>query len=303
MTAKKKVTNPLEKGKTRWGYFFILPGIIGFLLFYLGPMLFSMFVSTKDWNIITPMVDTGLNNYKTAFADPLTWKSLVVTFYYTALTVPLITIFGFFIALLLNTKVKGISFFRTIFYLPSIIPIVATSAIWMFMYNPTYGLLNGILRSIGLPTMNFIYSKEGVIPSLAMMGVWSAGNAIVIYLAGLQGLSAQLYEAAKIDGAKSYQTFWRITVPLMTPIIFYNVIMTAIGCLQTFTQAFIMTNGGPANSSMFLSLLIYRNAFKFQRMGYAAALSWILFVFVGLFTLLVFKSSRKWVYYETGGDE
>lgn len=304
---KKSTTKPIsksiEKSQAKWGYFFIMPGIIGFLLFNLIPMIFSLFVSMTDWNIITPMKFVGFVNYKTAFSDPLTGKSLFVTAYYTLLTVPLITIISLLVAMLLNTKVKGISIFRTIFYIPSIVPAVASAAMWMFIYNPTYGLLNGVLRNLNLPTSNFIYSIQGVIPCLAIMAVWAAGNTVIVYLAGLQGISSELYEAAKIDGAKGRQIFKSITVPLITPIIFFNIITTTIGCLQTFTQSYIMTDGGPANSSLFFSLLIYRNAFKYGKMGYAAALSWILFVLVGLLTLLIFSSSKKWVYYESGGDK
>ncbi|WP_246240510.1 carbohydrate ABC transporter permease [Anaerocolumna sedimenticola] len=303
MNKNKPIKNNLVKSNLKWGYIFITPGIIGFLCFSLGPMLYSLYISTMDWNIITPMKFIGLKNYAEAFGDKLTWKSLKVTAYYTVLTVPLVVAVSFLVAMLLNMKVKLISLARTIFYIPSIVPVVASAAIWMYIYNPTYGLLNGILRNTGLPTQNFIYGPNSVIPCLAVMAVWGAGNTVIIYLAGLQGVSPQLYEAAKIDGAKGRQTFRHITIPLMTPIIFYNVVMTTIGCLQTFTQSYIMTDGGPADSSLFFSLLIYRNAFKFGRMGYAAALSWILFVIVGALTLVIFSTSNKWVYYETGGDK
>lgn len=300
---KKKKPGYLERSKTKWGYIFIAPGIIGFLCFSLFPMLYSLFLSTMEWNIISPMKFVGLRNYSILFHDSLTWKSLGVTALYTLITVPLVIVITFMIAMLLNSRVKGISIFRTIFYIPSIIPLVATSAIWMFIYNPTYGFLNGVLRALGLPAQKYIYSTTTVIPCLAVMAVWCAGNTVIIYLAGLQGVSRQLYEAAEIDGAGKLQNFIHITVPMMTPIIFYNMVMTVINCLQTFTQAYIMTDGGPANSSLFFSLLIYKNAFKYQKMGYAAALSWVLFVIVGILTLVLFSTSRKWVYYETGGDD
>lgn len=299
---KRKKSGYLERTRTKWGYFFIAPGIIGFLVFSLGPMLYSLFLSTMEWNIITPKKFVGLENYRQLFQNELTWKSLKVTAAYTAMTVPLVIVITFGIALLLNSKVKGISIFRTIFYIPSIIPLVATAAIWMFIYNPTYGFLNGILRALGLPAQKYIYSTSSVIPCLSVMAVWCAGNTVIIYLAGLQGVSRQLYDAARIDGAGRLQMFRHITVPMMTPIIFYNLVMTMINCLQTFTQAYIMTDGGPANSSLFFSLLIYRNAFTYQKMGYAAALSWVLFVIVGILTLVLFMTSGKWVFYEYGGD-
>ncbi|MCI9135367.1 MAG: sugar ABC transporter permease [Lachnospiraceae bacterium] len=265
-------------------------------------MLYSLFLSTMEWDIINPMKFVGIENYLNLLQDDLTWKSLRVTFWYTILSVPLIVIVDFLIAMLLNTKVKGISVFRTIFYIPSIIPLVATCAVWMFIYNPTYGLLNGVLRAFHLPVMQFLDRPSTVVPSLAMIALWCSGNTVIIYLAGLQSVSRQLYEAAQMDGAGKLKCLIHITIPMMTPIIFYNVVMAIINSLQTFTQAYIMTEGGPANSSMFLSLMIYNNAFRYRRMGYAAALSWILFVIVGILTAALFASSRKWVFYETKGD-
>ncbi len=299
---KKKKMSALEKRRTKWGYFFIAPGIIGFLAFSLGPMLYSLFLSTMEWNIITPMKFVGLQNYSELFHNELTWKSLRVTFLYSVISVPLIVVVDFLIAVLLNTKVKGISIFRAIFYIPSIIPLVATCAIWMFIYNPTFGFINGILRMLHLPIMHFLDTPRTVVPSLALIALWCSGNTVVIYLSGLQSVPSHLYEAAKIDGASRLSCFRNITIPLMTPIIFYNIVMAVINCLQTFTQAYIMTEGGPANASMFLSLMIYQNAFRYSRMGYAAAVSWMLFVIVGILTAALFASSRKWVYYETGGN-
>ena len=292
----------IEKKRTRGGYFFIAPGIIGFLVFSLGPMLYSLMLSFTEWNIITPMKYIGLANYKDLFHNDLILKSLKATFYYTLLSVPLIVIVDFMIAVLLNTKVRGISIFRAIFYIPSIIPLVATCAIWMFIYNPTFGLINGALRAFHLPVMKFLDNPATVVRSLAIIALWCSGNTVIIYLSGLQSVPGHLYEAARIDGVGHIKCFFNITVPMMTPIIFYNIVMAVINSLQTFTQAYIMTDGGPANASMFLSLLIYKNGFKYQRMGYAAAISWMLFVIVGILTLVLFATSRKWVYYETGGE-
>jgi multiple sugar transport system permease protein len=179
------------------------------------------------------------------------------------------------------------------------VPVVASSAIWMYIFDPMFGLLNSIIRAVGLPPQSFIYSREGVIPGLAIMAVWGAGNTVVIYLAGLQGISRQLYEAADLDGANSFQRFFNITVPLMTPIIFFNMIMAMINAMQTFTQAYIMTSGGPNNASLFYSLLLYRTAFSLQRMGYASAMSWILFIIIAFLTFFVFRSSDRWVFYES----
>lgn len=289
-----------EKTQLKWGYFFIAPAIIGLICFHFGPMLFSMWLSFTKWDVITPQEFIGWKNYTNLFQDPLVIKSLQVTVYYSLLSVPLVTCVPLLIAMLLNTKVKGLSVFRTIFYIPSIVPAVASAAIWMYIYNPMYGLLNSIIKAFGGHSHNFIHSPKEVIPSLAVMAVWAAGNTAVIYLAGLQGVSRQLYEAAEIDGAGAFAKFKNITIPMMTPIIFYNFVMAIIGSMQTFTQSYIMTEGGPANASLFYALLVYRTAFKQSQMGYSAAMSWILFIIIAILTAVVFKTSDKWVVYENG---
>ena len=271
-----------EKTQLKWGYFFIAPVIIGLLCFNFGPMLFSMWISFTRWDVITPQQYIGVENYINLFRDPLVIKALQVTFSYSLLSVPLVTCIPLLIAMLLNTKVKGLS------------------AIWMYIYNPMYGLLNSIIKAFGGRTHNFIFSPQEVIPSLAVMAVWAAGNTVVIYLAGLQGVSRQLYEAAEIDGAGAFARFRNITIPMMTPIIFYNFVMAIIGSMQTFTQSYIMTEGGPSNASLFYSLLVYRTAFKQSQMGYSAAMSWILFIIIAALTAVVFKTSDKWVIYENG---
>lgn len=296
----KKKMNLKEKSQLKWGYFFIAPAIIGLICFSFGPMLFSLGISFTKWDVITAKEFVGLDNYKALFHDPLFFKSLKVTLYYTLLSVPLITCIPLLTAMLLNTKIKGISIFRAIFYVPSIVPIVASAAVWMYIYNPMYGLLNSILKALGLHTHNSIFSETGAVPSLAVMALWAAGNTVVIYLAGLQGVSRQLYEAAEIDGAGAIARFFHITVPMMTPIIFYNFVMAIINSMQIFTQAYIMTDGGPANATFFYSLMVYRTAFKQSRMGYSAAMSWIFFIIIAVLTLLVFKSQKKWVVYENG---
>ena len=282
------------------GLLFIGPGIIGLICFSFGPMLFSLGISFTSWDVISAKEFVGLENYKNLFQDPLFFKSLKVTLYYTLLSVPLITCIPLLIAVLLNSKVKGISVFRAIFYVPSIVPIVASAAVWMYIYNPMYGLLNSILKALGMHSQNFIFSETGAVPSLAVMALWGAGNTVVIYLAGLQGVSRQLYEAAEIDGAGTLSRFMNITVPMMTPIIFYNFVMAIINSMQIFTQAYIMTDGGPANATLFYSLMVYRTAFKQSRMGYSAAMSWVFFVIIAVLTLIVFKSQKKWVVYENG---
>lgn len=296
----KKKMSAREKSQLKWGYFFIAPAIIGLICFSIGPMLFSMGISFTRWDVITAKEFIGLHNYIDLLKDPLVLKSIEVTLYYTLLSVPLVVCIPLLIALLLNTRVKGISVFRAIFYLPSIVPVVASAAVWMYIYNPMYGLINSILKSLGFHSQNFLFSSKGVIPSLAVMAVWAAGNTVIIYLAGLQGVSRQLYEAAEIDGAGAFTKFVHITIPMMTPIIFYNFVMAIINSMQTFTQSYIMTDGGPNNASLFYSLLVYRTAFKQSKMGYSASMSWVLFVIIAVLTYIVFRSQKKWVVYENG---
>ena len=290
------------RNQTKWGYFFIAPCIIGLMVFSFGPMLFSIIISFTEWNMISPPTFVGFSNYINLFRDPLVARSLQVTAYYTVLAVPLITIVHFFSAMLLTSGIKGISVFRTIFYIPSIVPMVASSALWLLIYNPMFGLLNSVLRAVGLPPQAFLSSPTGVVPALSFMAVWAAGNTMIIYLAGLQNVPAQLYEACEIDGGGSIRRFRHITLPLMTPIIFYNMVMAIIATMQTFTQVYIMTAGGPNNASLFFSLHLYRTAFRFGQMGYAAAMSWILFLIIAILTLIVFKTSGKWVFYEHKAD-
>ena len=289
----------LEKSNLKWGYFFIMPAILGILIFIFGPMLFSIFVSFTSWDMLSPMEWQGLENYRTMFTvDPLYWKSLRVTFYFTLLNVPAVNIFGLILASLLNTKVRGRSLFRTAFYVPSIVPIVANSALWIFMYNPTNGLLNNFIGLFGMEPQKWIGDEKLVIPSLVLMSAWGAGSTMVIYLAGLQGVSAQLYEAADIDGGNALTKFFHITLPILSPIVFFNVVTCLIGSLQVFTQGYVMTQGGPNNGSLFYVLLLYRSAFTNNQMGYACAMAWVLFLFIALLTVCVFKSSSLWVFYE-----
>lgn len=289
-----------QRKQNRWGYLFIAPAIIGLVCFSLGPMLFSLGISFFQWDIITPPVFAGLENYREVFSDPLVKKSLSVTLIYTLITVPLITAVPLLEALLLNVKVRGIAVFRTCFYIPSIVPMAANSAIWMYLYNPMFGPLNQILKTLNLPQGKFLYSMDSVLPCLAVMAVWFSGNTMIIYLARLKELPGEIYEAAALDGAGSWTKFRNLTVPLMTPVIFYNLVMAVIGTMQTFTQVYIMTEGGPANSSLLYAMLIYRNAFKQSKMGYSAAMSWVLFLLMGLITLILFKTSKYWVYEESG---
>ncbi|MGJ4851289.1 carbohydrate ABC transporter permease [Bacillota bacterium Meth-B3] len=289
----------------RWGFLFIAPALIGLLVFYVGPMLFSLVIGFFEWDMIREPAFVGAANYMNMFTqvNSLVPQALRVTLSYSFLTVPLITCVSLFLAVLLNTKVRCMSLFRTIFYIPSIVPAVANAALWMFLCNPMFGLLNTVLKACGLPPSNWIYDANAVIPTLSLMAVWGSGNTVIIYLAGLQGISRSLYESVEIDGGNALHKFKNVTVPMISPVIFYNMIMAIINCMQTFTQAYIMTDGGPSNASLFYVLLLYRTAFNNQQMGYASAMAWILFILVALLTMMAFKLSGKWVFYEGGSGQ
>lgn len=289
------------KIEERFFYLFISPWLIGFLLFSIGPIIASLFFSFSTYDVITPPRWTGLANYQGLLKDDLFWQALKVTTYYSVGSVVLGIAASLAIALLLNRNIRGVALFRTIFYLPSVISGVAVSLLWMWIFNPDFGILNYLLwKLFRIHGPAWIMSETWVIPSLIIMSLWSVGGSIVIYLARLQGIPTELYEAAEIDGAGPVSKLTRITIPLMTPVIFFNLIMGIIGSFQVFTQAYVMTGGGPHYASLFYVLYLYRNAFKYFRMGYASALAWVLFLLLLALTLLVFKTSSRWVYYETG---
>ncbi|WP_399538673.1 carbohydrate ABC transporter permease [uncultured Paenibacillus sp.] len=300
--SRKTRLSGIARMERKWGVLFALPAMLGFIIFVAGPMIASLIFSMTDWSIGSDMKFTGLENYRTMAAeDPLFSKSLFVTLYYTIGSVPLGIMAAFLIAMLLNQKVKGLAIFRTVYYLPVLVPSIANSMLWLWLFNPDFGLFNSMLRSVGLPGSQWIYSETAAIPSLILMSTWGVGNAAVIFLAGLQGVPGHLYEAVEVDGGGALRKFWHVTLPSMTPTIFFNVIMGMIGTLQVFDQAYVMTNGGPNNATLFYIFYLYRKAFSEAQMGYAAALAWVLFLIIMALTALVFRSSRFWVYYEGEG--
>ncbi|TDC26680.1 sugar ABC transporter permease [Streptomyces sp. 8K308] len=291
----------LARMEQRWGVALALPAIVGFLLFTAGPMLASFVVSLTDWTIGGKTNWVGLDNYRVMFGDDdLFWKSLRVTLYYTLLAVPLGLAVGFVVALLLNRDVRGRGVFRVLYYLPVLVPSVASAVLWTWIYNPDFGLLNQLLRGAGLPTGQWIYDSSSAVPSLAIMSAWGFGNAAVIFLAGLQGVPRHLHEAIEVDGGGAWARFRFVTLPMMTPTIFYNLVMSLIATFQVFNEAYVMTSGGPDNATLFYNFYLYRTAFTEGRLGYASALAWVLFLLVVVATSLVFRSARRWVYYETG---
>lgn len=296
-TGKSRSSRARARRSRLVGWLFISPWAAGFLAFALFPFLASLYYSFTDYNILAPPNWIGLQNYRAMFTDPLFWQSLYNTFYYTFIFVPLSTVVAIAIALLLNMRIKGQTVYRTIFYLPSVVPLVASSVLWIWLFNPSFGFIDAFLRTVGLPAPGWLYDENWVKPSLILMSLWGVGQPIVIYLAGLQGVPQDLYEAATLEGANAWQRTRYITLPMISPVILFNVILGIIGSFQYFTQAYVMTQGGPDNSSLFFALYLYQNAFQYLHLGYASAMAWLLFVIILLATLLVFRTSARWVYY------
>ena len=279
----------------------LLPWIIGFLSFTLGPMLFSFGLSFFDADLLTKNTFVGLLNFRKLFADELFWQALRVTATYAFVSVPLGVVTALGIAMLLNQKIVGLSGWRTIYYMPSLISGVAVSVLWLQIFNPRMGLLNGFLALLGIQGPKWIFDSNWALPSLIIMSIWGVGSTMLLYLAGLQGIPTELYEAAQIDGAHSVRRFWHITVPMLTPTIFFNAVIGIIGALQFFTQSYVMTGGGPNNATLSVVLFLYRKAFEQTRFGYASATAWILFGIIVVLTLLFVRSSNRWVFYQ--GEE
>ncbi|MCL4532414.1 MAG: sugar ABC transporter permease [Actinobacteria bacterium] len=282
----------------RAGLLFGAPAIIGLLVFSVYPILSSLVDSFTAFDMIRPAKFIGLDNYVTLFTqDPLFWSTLYNTAYYVVFSVPLGIIVAFGLAMLLNQKVGGLSIYRTIFYLPSITPFVATAVLWVWVFNPQYGLLNTLLAFIGIQGPGWLSDPDWSKPALIIMSVWSVGGLMVIFLAGLQGVPQEQYEAAQIDGANRFQLLRHVTIPFMGPYFLFGLITGLIGGFQYFTQVYVMTQGGPANSTNMYSLYLFLNAFSYFKMGYASAMAWILFLLIGLCTVIVFRSSVSRVYY------
>ena len=292
-----KNLTPVQR-RTITGYAFISPFILGFLFWFIIPALTAVYLVFHRWNLISEPRFVGLDNIRHLFKDRLFWQSLKVTTIYTLGSVPLGLILSFLLALLINTKVRGIAFFRTIYYLPSIVPAVANAVLWAWIFNTEFGLLNVLVRSVGLTKIKWLQEPEWAMVALIVMSLWGVGASMIIFLAGLQGIPDILYEAAEIDGAGRWSKLRHVTIPMMSPIIFFNLVLGIIGSFQVFTVGFLITDGGPQNGTLFLVLYIYRNAFEYLDMGYAATLSWVLFFVIMSLTFLVFKFYGRQVYYE-----
>jgi multiple sugar transport system permease protein len=280
------------------GLTFISPWVIGFIIFLAVPIVASIVLSFTEYDVLHPARWTGFKNYIVLITDdPLFWKSLWNTTF-MLLEVPLGMAIGLAVALLLNAKLKGMAFYRTIFYLPAVVPLVASAILWIWILQPSSGLINSVLRIVGIEGPLWLQSPVWSKPSIILMTLWSAGSGMVVWLAGLQGIPEVLYEAAEIDGAGRWAKFRHVTLPMLSPYIFYNLVMGIIGTFQIFTKAYIMTQGGPVDSTLFYVYALFNNAFRYFRMGYASAMAWILFIIILVFTLIQIKLSKKWVYYE-----
>ncbi|MGE5551961.1 MAG: carbohydrate ABC transporter permease [Bacteroidota bacterium] len=289
----------MEKHEALQGYLYILPWAVGFLAFTLGPLVASLVFSTWKWDLVSEPVFVGLRNYQVLFQMPDFWHALWVTSYYSFLRLPLVLVAGLLLAIMLNQKLKGLSIWRTIFYLPSVLPMVAVSMLFIFIYNPEIGIVNFLIDKIfGVKGPKWIFDEQMLIPSLVLMSLWWVGSNMLVYLAGLQGIPTELYEAAEIDGAGAWAKFRRVTLPMISPVLFYNIITTLINSFETFTQVYVMLDNRPMYNGNFYIVYLFNNAFRFYKMGYASALAWVFFLILFGLTLLTFKSSSLWVYYE-----
>lgn len=292
----------LSKGEWRnlkLGLIFISPWIIGFTVFTIYPIFISLYYSFTDFALFHAPNWVGIENYVGLFTrDDKFFVSLYNTVFFFLLALPASVIAALILALLLNTRLRGTTFFRSVFFLPTIVPAVASAAVWMWILNPQWGLLNLGLRAIGIHGPPWLSNPDWAKPSLVLLALWTIGSEVIIYLAALQEIPRDYYEAALVDGANSFHQARFITIPLITPVIFFHLVNGTIWAFQYFTEAYVMTGGGPGNATLFYALYLYRNAFTAVKMGYASAQAWILFVVVLLATLIIMRSSKKWVYYE-----
>lgn len=280
-------------------YLFVAPWLLGFLVFGVGAMGYSFWLSLLETDLLSTSEWVGAGNYRALAADPTFWQALRVTAVYTALTVPIGTLLALGFAVLLNRRMPLRDFWRTVYYLPAVVSGVALAAIWGWVLHPN-GPVNQILRGVGLPAPRWFGSEEWALPGIVLLSLWGMGTNMVLYLAGLQAIPPDLKEAARVDGAGRWRVFWGVTLPLLTPTIFFNVVMNVIGSFQVFTASYVLTDGGPNNATLSLVFYLYKEGFQLFNFGYASAIAWVLFAIILAFTLLIVRSSSFWVYYEGG---
>jgi multiple sugar transport system permease protein len=292
----------LQKRESMAAYFYISPWIVGFLIFTLGPMLVSFGLSFTDYNSLTQGTPkfVALDNYIGLLDDADFWQSLKVTVTFAAMSLPSGLVLSFLLAILLNQKIPFVNVWRTVYFLPSVLAGVAVTILWMLIFNPQLGALNLFLGVFGIDGPGWLKDPNYALLALTIMGLWGVGGSMIVYLAGLQGVPTDLYDASKVDGANANQRFWNVTLPMMTPVLFYNLVLGLIGTFSYFTTAYLVgkEDGAPLKSTLFYNLNLYRTAFKYFEMGKASALAWVLFIIILVLTLLVFRSSELWVFYE-----
>lgn len=288
------------------GYLFIAPWLVGFIAFVAGPMVFSLVMIFTHWDILNPPTFIGFGNFSTLVRDPLFWITLYNTVFVTVISVPLYTLFALLLAILADIPTRWRPIYRVAFFIPSQTPVVASALLWSWIYNPQYGIANAVLSFLHLPTFQWLFDPNLAKPALILIGMWSVGATMVIFLAGLQGIPQEIYDASSVDGANLWHRFTAITLPLLSPVILFNVIIGIIGAFQSgFSIVYVWTNlgQGPDNSILLYVLYLYDNAFQYFKMGYASLLAWVLCIIVLCVTALNFLLSRRWVYYEYGGAE
>lgn len=281
--------------KQNMGYIYIMPWILGFFIFTVAPLGFAFYIGLTEWDTFNSPTFVGLDNYIALFKDENFLKALWVTIRFAVISVPLGIATSLLIACLVNSKVRGVGFFRTALYLPAVVSGVSISLLWKWILDKDFGLINLVLSKFGIAPLGWLSDPDLVLPSYLMMVVWGAGGGMLTYLAGLQDIPSHLYEAAEIDGANMFQKFKAVTLPMLTPVIFYNLVMGIVGAMRKFSDAYII--GGAENEGRFYMVYLYENAFNYLKMGYATAMGWILFVIILVLTLIVFKSSSAWVFY------
>lgn len=285
------------------GFLYILPWLVGFIVFQLYPFLYSFILSFTDAGPIGAYHWIGLNNYSQLFRDADFYKSFSVTFAYVLIAVPVKLIFALLVAMMLSAKLRFIHVYRTVYYLPSILGgSVAVSVLWRVLFLRD-GMINAFLGKVHVPPVDWLGSPDIALYTVSMLAVWQFGSSMVIFLAGIKQIPQDLYEASTVDGASKIRKFMTITIPMLTPLIFFNLVMQTVGAFQDFTGAFVITGGGPLKSTYLYALKLYEEAFRFYNIGYASALSWVLFVVLMILTALIFESSRTWIHYEDGGDK
>ncbi len=293
----------LARRQAVWCYVFMAPAILGLLLFSLGPMIASLWLSFTSYDLLSSPEWVGTENYVNLAQDPLFRKSLSVTLIYGLVAVPCTMLIALVLAIMLNAKIPALPFFRSAYYLPSVISGVAVATLWKWMFNGEYGLINAGLARIGIAGPAWLTDEQWALRALIFMSLWGFGATMLIYLAGLQGVPKELYEAAQVDGASRFRQHLHVTVPMLSPVTFFNLIMGIIASLQVFAEPFVLTKGGPNNSTLLLSVYLYQNAFQYLKMGYASAIAWVTFAIILVFTMLVFRSMPMWVHSEAGEDK